>query len=82
MKQKFLLNSEFITLGQFLKEISVISSGGMAKLYLQEHSVFIDNEPENRRGKKLYAGMMVEIPEIGTFFIEKKENSAFNEEQT
>lgn len=71
MKETFLLNSEYITLGQFLKEITVISSGGMAKWYLQEHAVFVDGEPENRRGRKLYPNMMIEIPDVGTFFMEK-----------
>ncbi|WP_314062965.1 S4 domain-containing protein YaaA [uncultured Vagococcus sp.] len=71
MKETFKLNAEFIRLGQFLKEIQVISSGGMAKWYLSEHVVFVDGEVENRRGRKLYPGMMIEIPDTGTFFMEK-----------
>lgn len=73
MKERFLLTAEFITLGQFLKEIMVIDSGGMAKWYLREQAVFVDGEPENRRGRKLYPGMMIEIPERGTFFMDKNE---------
>jgi ribosome-associated protein len=61
-----------MTLGQFLKEINVISSGGQAKWYLADNSVFVDGELENRRGRKLYEGMMIEIPEEGTFFMAKK----------
>ncbi|MDT2807655.1 S4 domain-containing protein YaaA [Vagococcus lutrae] len=72
MKTQFMLETPYITLGQFLKEINEISSGGMAKWYLQEHVVFVDGELENRRGRKLYAGSMVELPEVGTFFMEKK----------
>lgn len=74
MKQTFKLNKEYITLGQFLKEINEISSGGMAKWYLQEQTVFVDGELENRRGRKLYENMMIEIPEVGTFFMEKKKS--------
>lgn len=73
LKNTFKLKKEFITLGQFLKEITVISSGGMAKWYLRENVVFVDGELENRRGRKLYPGMMIEIPEEGTFFMEKTE---------
>lgn len=69
MKQTFDLKTEYITLGQFLKEINEISSGGMAKWYLQEQAIFVDGELEQRRGRKLYAGMTVEIPEGSTFFI-------------
>ncbi|RHH68440.1 MULTISPECIES: S4 domain-containing protein YaaA [Vagococcus] len=71
MKKAFKLKTEYMTLGQFLKEVDVISSGGMAKWFLQENIVFVDGEPENRRGRKLYADMMIEIPDVGTFFMEK-----------
>jgi S4 domain protein YaaA len=73
MKKKIILESEYMTLGQVLKEANVISSGGQAKWYLAEQSVFVDGEPENRRGRKLYDGMMIEIPDEGTFFMAKKE---------
>ncbi|WP_122645975.1 S4 domain-containing protein YaaA [Enterococcus mediterraneensis] len=74
MKEKILLETDYMTLGQVLKEVNVISSGGQAKWYLAENTVFVDGEPENRRGRKLYAGMMIEIPDAGTFFMTKKEN--------
>lgn len=51
--QEFALNKEFITLGQLLKEIGVISTGGQAKYFLQENEVFFNGELENRRGKKI-----------------------------
>ncbi len=70
MKKTIKINREFITLGQFLKHVNIISSGGMAKWYLAEHTVMLDNEVENRRGKKIYPGSVVEIPNEGTFFIQ------------
>ena len=73
MKQKVILKTDYMTLGQVLKEVNVISSGGQAKWYLAEHTVFVDGEPENRRGRKMYPGMMLEIPDEGTFFMKKKE---------
>ena len=72
MKQQVILKTEFRTLGQMLKEVTVISRGGQAKWYLAENTVLVDGEPENRRGRKLYPGMMVEVPEVGTFFMVKK----------
>ena len=68
------ISDEYITLGQFLKHIDVITTGGQAKWYLAENTVLVDGEPENRRGRKLYPGMMVEVPEVGTFFMVKKGN--------
>lgn len=72
MKKTIKINREFITLGQFLKHVNIISSGGMAKWYLAEHTVMLDNEVEDRRGKKIYPGSVVEIPNEGTFFIQSE----------
>ncbi|KYP80788.1 RNA-binding S4 domain-containing protein [Ferroacidibacillus organovorans] len=47
------IDSEWITLGQALKMADVIQSGGMAKWYLANHPVWINDEKEDRRGKKL-----------------------------
>lgn len=71
VKQKIFLETDFMTLGQLLKEINLISSGGQAKWFLAEETVFVDGELENRRGRKLYPGMMIDIPEVGTFLWSK-----------
>lgn len=63
------IDTEFITLGQFLKMTDVISSGGMAKWFLEERVVYVNGEEEQRRGKKLRNGDVIEIPEIGRFQI-------------
>lgn len=61
------ITTEFITLQQLLKTTDVIQSGGMVKWYLAEHEVLVNGEHETRRGKKLYAGDVVSIPDIGEF---------------
>ncbi|WP_456279897.1 ribosome maturation protein RlbA [Bacillus sp. K7] len=61
------IDTEMITLGQFLKLADVIQSGGMAKWFLSEHEVLVNNEPDNRRGRKLYVGDVVEIEGFGSF---------------
>ena len=63
------IHDSYITLGQFLKLTDIISSGGMAKPFLQQMEVFVNNEPENRRGKKLYNQDIISIPNIGEFQI-------------
>ncbi|GHH97922.1 S4 domain-containing protein YaaA [Neobacillus kokaensis] len=69
MPEKIKLDTEFITLGQFLKLAEIIQSGGMAKWFLSEHEVFINGEQDQRRGRKLRAGDKVEIPGFGEFVI-------------
>jgi len=66
------ITSEYITLGQFLKFENLIESGGSVKLFLEEVPVFINKEPDNRRGRKLYPGDVVQIEELGQFVIAKE----------
>jgi ribosome-associated protein len=61
------ISTEYITLGQFLKLSDCISTGGQAKPFLQETKIMINGEPDNRRGRKLYAGDRVEVEGCGTF---------------
>ncbi len=55
------INTEYITLGQFLKIADIISSGGQAKFFLAENEVLVDGEIDNRRGRKLYPNMIVKV---------------------
>ena len=52
----FKVDGDHITLGQFLKEESIISSGGQAKWYLKDNPVTLNGELEDRRGKKMHVG--------------------------
>ena len=56
------IDTEYITLGQFLKAADIISTGGMAKWFLSENEIFINGEQDQRRGRKLRAGDKIEIP--------------------
>ena len=55
------INTEYITLGQFLKLADIIQSGGEAKSFLAQNKVEIDGISDNRRGRKLRGGEVVEI---------------------
>lgn len=55
------ITSEFITLGQFIKFVDIIHSGGEAKSYLKTAKVLINNEEDNRRGRKLRKDDVIEI---------------------
>ena len=56
-------DEQFITLQSLLQIGGVIPTGGMAKIYLAETPVLVNGEPENRRGRKLYSGDEVRLPE-------------------
>jgi ribosome-associated protein len=71
-KKEVLITTPFITLGQLLKEESIIGTGGQAKWYLREHTIEVNDEPENRRGKKLYPKDTVNIPDEGLFIVRSR----------
>lgn len=69
------IQTPYLTLGQALKEAAVIDSGGQAKWFLAEIPVFINDEqePEERRGRKLYPGDTVYIEDEAAFSIAAEE---------
>ncbi|QJC50156.1 S4 domain-containing protein YaaA [Paenibacillus albicereus] len=65
------IKTEYIALGQFLKLSDCIDSGGQAKFFLQETKVIVNGEPDNRRGRKLYDGDIVEVDGFGGFKVQR-----------
>lgn len=63
--QKVRIDSPYITLGQLLKKIDLVGSGGEAKFLLQEGSVKVNNMIEVRRGRKIYPEDQIEIEGYG-----------------
>jgi len=68
MKTVF-IDTEFITLSQFLKLADIIQSGGQAKFYLKENILFVNDEKEERRGKKLFINDIIRIENVGEYQI-------------
>jgi ribosome-associated protein len=61
MENELKIDTEYITLGQFLKMTDFVNSGGMAKWFLKENEVLVNGEYENRRGRKLRNGDCIDI---------------------
>lgn len=53
------IRGEFIRLDTLLKLASVTSTGGAAKMLIQNGEVFVAGEPCTMRGKKIRAGDIV-----------------------
>lgn len=64
--EEFVLTAPYITLGQLLKHIGLIETGGQAKWFLREQRVQVNRETETRRGRKLVAGDIVAVAAWGT----------------
>ena len=50
-----------IRLGQYLKLVGLVASGGEAKHIIQQGLILVNGEVETRRKKQLYAGDVVEL---------------------
>ena len=59
--EKVNITSEYITPGQFLKFVGIIDCGSYAKQFLLENKVLINNEKDDRRGRKIYPGDIVKV---------------------
>lgn len=55
------INTEFITLAQMLKMADIVQSGGQAKYAVKELDIKVNDELENRRGRKLYPGDKIAV---------------------
>ena len=64
---KVQIDREYVTLGQLLKMVNIIGSGGEAKFFLLENEVIINGEKDSRRGRKLYPNDHVSIKNYGDF---------------
>ncbi|MGG0717577.1 S4 domain-containing protein YaaA [Robertmurraya massiliosenegalensis] len=69
MIQKIKIETDYITLGQFLKLAELIDSGGMAKWFLSEYEIYVNGEQDQRRGRKLRVGDNISIQNAGSFEI-------------
>ncbi|MDR0934959.1 MAG: S4 domain-containing protein YaaA [Erysipelotrichaceae bacterium] len=65
------ISTEFLELQQLLKIIGFISTGGEVKIFLANEVVKVNGTDENRRGKKLYPGYLVEVRGKGYKIVEK-----------
>lgn len=70
-KIKLRPNQEYITLQSVLQCGDIISTGGQAKAFLENEKVLVNNEVENRRGRKLYPGDKVKV--LGKTFVIESE---------
>ena len=71
------INSEYITLGQFLKFKGLISNGSDAKIAVLERKITVNGVPENRRGRKIYPDDVVKI-EKSVFLVKSKHENQEN----
>lgn len=68
------INTEFIKLDQLLKFANITENGADAKYLITNGYVSLNGSVEERRGKKIYDGDIVEINYEDSSFVLKVEN--------
>ena len=58
------INTEFIKLESLLKLTAVCSSGGEAKMVIQDEMISVNGEICTQRGKKIRSGDLVEFQDM------------------
>lgn len=59
---QYKLFTNYITLQSLLKTTGILHSGGAVKIFLAENTVLLNGQKEDRRGKKIYAGDCIDLP--------------------
>ena len=63
--EKISIKEDFIRLDSAMKLANLVSTGGHAKIVIQNGEVLVNNEVCTMRGKKLYKGDKVEFDGLG-----------------
>jgi ribosome-associated protein len=69
------ITSEYITLGQLMKFAGIIQNGGEVKFFLSTNKILVNQVPEDRRGRKLYPGDIIDVNRNIQLLIEKKDEN-------
>ncbi len=61
MKEKFTIKGDYIELMKLLKATGLASTGGMAKIIIEDGLIKVDGETEYRKRCKLKKGQTIEF---------------------
>lgn len=67
--EKIYIKDDYITLSQLLKLTTLFASGGHIKLHIQDEGVYLNDQLEHRRGKKLFNQDIIRLHTGETFMI-------------
>lgn len=59
--KKVKIVDDYITLGQFLKVVDLVSSGGGVKYFIFNNKILVNGVEEDRRGRKLHKDDLITI---------------------
>ena len=60
-QSEIVIHTPYIQLGQLMKIIGLIETGGQIKSFLNQIPIQVNQQPEQRRGRKLYPGDQIMV---------------------
>ena len=67
---KVKIRGKFIKLGQLIKKLNIIDTGGQAKYFIKSHEIRINNEEDVKRNTKVWLNSTVWIDDQVFYIIE------------
>jgi S4 domain protein YaaA len=60
-QSEIVIHTPYIQLGQLMKIVGLIETGGQIKSFLSQNPIQVNQRPEQRRGRKLYPGDQIMV---------------------
>lgn len=67
---KVKIKGKFIKLGQLIKKLNIIDTGGQAKYFVKSHEIRINNEASAKRNTKVWVNSTVWIDDQVFYIVE------------
>ena len=67
---KVKIRGKFIKLGQLIKKLNIIDTGGQAKYFIKSHEIRINNEEDVKRNTKVWLNSTVCIDDQVLYIVE------------
>ena len=64
------IRGKFIKLGQLIKKLNIIDTGGQAKYFIKSHEIRINNEEDVKRNTKVWLNSTVWIDDQVFYIVE------------
>lgn len=60
---KIQIKGEYIKLGQLIKKLDIIDTGGQSKYFIENHEIRVNDKTNVKRSSKIFVGSTVWIDE-------------------
>ncbi len=67
---KVKIEGKYIKLGQLVKKLNLVDTGGQSKFFIKSHDIRVDNQSNLKRGSKVWSNSTVWIDDQVFYVVE------------